>query len=200
VAHPVIAAGIAMVLVTGVEPLVLASMPWEALSPQNDALRLTWHPPDRTLIGASQVTTRTPATTAVFYVPASVRPLLHAARHFSRSSPGHRPAGRLFAATRFSNAQIAAAAANCKIVLPSQRSLQRMWQTKVTCIRADSFGTRFDASFAEDQGFDPGPRSAEQAAEREILQGVSGRLTEVLVARGRPMFFLPGLTSALTSR
>jgi hypothetical protein len=45
VAHPVIAAGIATVLVTGVEPLVLASMPWEALSPQNDALRLTWHPP-----------------------------------------------------------------------------------------------------------------------------------------------------------
>ena len=45
VAHPVIAAGIATVLVTGVEPLALASMPWEALSPQDDALRLTWHPP-----------------------------------------------------------------------------------------------------------------------------------------------------------
>ena len=58
VAHPVIAAGIATVLVTGVEPLV--SMPWEALSPQNDALRLTWHPPNRRLIQASQVTTRTP--------------------------------------------------------------------------------------------------------------------------------------------
>ena len=127
-----IAAGIATVLVTGVEPLVLASMPWEALSPQNDALRLTWHPPDRTLIRASQVTTGTPATTAVFYVPAAARPLLQAARHFSRSSPGHRPDGRLFAATRFSNKQIAAAAANCKIPLPSQRSLQRMWQTRVT--------------------------------------------------------------------
>ena len=90
-----IAAGIATVLVTGVEPLALASMPWEALSPQNDALRLTWHPPNRTLIRASQVTTRTPATTAVFYVPAAARPLLQAARHFSRSSPVHRPAGRL---------------------------------------------------------------------------------------------------------
>ena len=152
-----IAAGIATVLVTGVEPLVLASMPWEALSPQNDALRLTWHPPDRTLIRASQVTTGTPATTAVFYVPAAARPLLQAARHFSRSSPGHRPDGRLFAATRFSNKQIAAAAANCKIPLPSQRSLQRMWQTRVTYTRADSFGTRFDASFADDQSFNPGP-------------------------------------------
>lgn len=133
-------------------------MPWEALSPQNDVLRLTWHPPDRTLIRASQVTTRTPATTAVFYVPAAVQPLLQAARHFSRSSPGHRPAGRLFAATRFSNEQIAAAAANCKILLPSQQSpLQRMWQTRVTCTRADSYGTRFDAGFADDQSFDPGP-------------------------------------------
>jgi len=160
VAHPVIAAGIATVLVTGVEPLALASMPWEALSPQNDALRLTWHPPNRTLIRASQVTTRTPATTAVFYVPAAARPLLQAARHFSRSSPVHRPAGRLFAATPFSNERIAGAAANCKILLPSRRSLQGMWQTRVTCTRVDSFGTRFDASFADDQSFDPGPRSA----------------------------------------
>jgi hypothetical protein len=95
----------------------------------------------------------------VFYVPAAARPLLQAARHFSRSSPGHRPAGRLFAATRFSNEQIAAAAANCKILLPSQRSLQRMWQTRVTCTRVDSYGTRFDASFADDQSFNPGPRS-----------------------------------------
>ena len=47
----------------------------------------------------------------MFYVPAAARPLLQAARHFSRSSPGHRPAGRLFAATPFSNEQIAAAAA-----------------------------------------------------------------------------------------
>ena len=31
--------------------------------------------------------------------------------------------------------------ANCKILLPSQRSLQGMWQTRVTCTRADSFGT-----------------------------------------------------------
>jgi hypothetical protein len=81
------------------------------LSPQNDALRLTWHPPNRRLIRASQVTTRAPATTAVFYVPAAARPL-QAARHFSRSSPGHRPAGRLFATTPFSNERIAGAAAN----------------------------------------------------------------------------------------
>ena len=155
-----IAAGIATVLVTGVEPWSWPACRGEALSPQNDALQLTWHPPNRRLIRASQVTTRTPATTAVFYVPAAARPLLQATCHFSRSSPGHRPAARLFAATPFSNEQIAAAAANCKILLPSQRSLQGLWQTRITCTRADSFGTRFDASFADDQSFDPGPRSA----------------------------------------
>ena len=60
VAHPVIAAGIAAVLVTGVQALALASMPWEALSPENDTLRLTWHPPNRTLVPASQVASRCP--------------------------------------------------------------------------------------------------------------------------------------------
>ena len=53
--------------------------------------------------------------------------------------------------------QIAAAAANCKIPLPTQRSLQAMWQIRVNCTRVDSFGTRFDTSFADDQNFDPGP-------------------------------------------
>ena len=155
-----IAAGIAAVLVTGVQALALASTPWEALSPQNDSLRLTWHPPNRRLVRASRVTARTPATTtAVFYVPASARPLLQAARHFSRSA-GCNPAGRLFAATPFSNERIAAAAANCKIPLPSQQSLQAMWQTRVTCTRVEGLGTRFDASFADDQSFDPGPLSA----------------------------------------
>lgn len=160
VAHPVIAAAIAAMLITGVQPLALASTPWEALSPQNDALRLTWHPPNRRLIRACQVTPGNPATTAVFHVPAAARPLLAAARHFSCSAPGHRPAGRLFAATPFSNERIAAAAANCKIPLPAQQSLQAMWQTRVTCSRADSLGTRLDASFAADQSFDPGPLSA----------------------------------------
>lgn len=159
VAHPVIAAAVATVLVTGVKPLALASMPWEALSPYNDVLRLTWHPPNRTLTRASRISARNPATTAVFHVPAAARPLLQAARHFSHSG-GRGTAGRLFATTPFSNERIAAAAANCTIPPPRQRSLQAMWQTRVACTRVESFGTRFDATFADDQSFDPGPRSA----------------------------------------
>ncbi len=52
VAHPVIAAGIAAVLVTGVQALALASTPWDALSPENDTLQLTWHPPNRQFVPA----------------------------------------------------------------------------------------------------------------------------------------------------
>ena len=93
-------------------------------------------------------------------MPAAARPLLQAARHFSRSAPGHRAAGRLFAATPFSNERIGAAAASCKVPLPAQPGLTAMWQIRVTCTRAEHFGTRFDASFADDQSFDPGPLSA----------------------------------------
>jgi hypothetical protein len=100
-----------------------------------------------------------PATTAVFHVAAAARPLLQAARHFSRSTPGHLAAGRLFPAP-FSNERIGAAAANCKVPLPAQPSLTAMWQIRVTCTRVEHFGTRFDASFADDQSFDPGPLSA----------------------------------------
>ena len=159
VAHPVIAAGIAAVLVTGVQALALASTPWDALSPENDTLRLTWQPHRRILLPAPLAATAGPATTAVFHVPAAARPLLQAARHFSRSC-GRGTAGRLFATTPFTNERIAAAAANCKTPLPAQPSLAAMWQTRVTCTRVEGLGTRFDASFADDQSFDPGPLSA----------------------------------------
>ena len=35
-----------------------------------------------------------------------------------------------------------------------------MCQIRVTCTRVEHFATRFDASFADDQSFDPGPLSA----------------------------------------
>ena len=155
VAHPVIAAGIAVALVAGVQPQAVSSTPQEALSEQCDTLRLTWHPMERTLLRSSEVTARTRAVTAMFHIPAAARPLLHAARHFSRSAPGHRPARRLFAATRFSNDTIAAAAANCKVQLPAQHSLELLWQTRITCARAGSSGTWFEDDFADDQVFDP---------------------------------------------
>ena len=163
VAHPVIGAGIAVVLITGVQPLALASTPWDALSQGNDTLRLTWQPPSGMLIPASLAATADPATTAVFHMPAAARPLLQAARHFSRSAPGHRAAGRLFAATLFTNQRIGAAAANCKIPLPAQPGLTALWQTGVTCTRAGYLGTRFDSSFKDDQDFEPGRSPARRA-------------------------------------
>ena len=183
VAHPVIAAGLAVVLVTGVQALALASTPWDALSPGNDALRLTWQPSGRMLIPASLAATAGPATTAVFHVPAAARPLLQAARHFSRSAPGHRAAARLFAATPFTNERIGAAAANCKITLPAQPSLAAMWQTGVTCTRAGYLGTRFDSSFKDDQDFEPGCGAV--AAGRRLWPSGPARGKEIAVGGHR---------------
>jgi hypothetical protein len=166
VAHPVIAAGIAVALITGVQALALASTPRDALSPGDDALQLTWQPPGRTLIPAGLAAAPRPAATAVFHVPAAARPLLQAARHFSRSAPGRRPARRLFAATPFTNDRIGAAAASCKIPLPGQPNLAALWQTGITCTRTAYLGTRFDSSFNDDQDFEPG-RGPGTAAWRE---------------------------------
>ena len=52
--------------------------------------------------------------------------------------------------------RIEAAALNCRIPLPAQPGLAAMWQTGVTCTRAEYLGTRFDSSFKDDQDFEPG--------------------------------------------
>jgi hypothetical protein len=156
VAHPVIAAGIAVALVAGVYPQAVSSIPRESLSEQCDTLHLTWNPTARTLLLASEVTARAHAVTAMFHIPAAARPLLHAARHFSRPAPGQRPARRLFAATRFTNETISAAAANCNIQLAAAHySLEFLWQTRITCARAGPSGSGFEDDFADDQAFGP---------------------------------------------
>jgi hypothetical protein len=155
VAHPVIAAGIAVVLVAGVQPQAVSSTPHEALSEQCDTLRLTWHPMSRTWIPASELTARTKAATAMFHIPAAARPLLHAARPFQPlcpRSPPCRAAARRNAvhqrADHGRSRQLRDSAAR-------QQSLEILWQTRITCARAEFFGTRHDAGFAADQAFEP---------------------------------------------
>lgn len=155
VAHPVIAAGIAVALVAGVQPQAVSSSPRESLSEQCDTLRLTWNPTARTLLLASEVSARAKAVTAMFHIPAAARPLLRAARHYSRPAPGRRPARRLFAATRFTNETISAAAANCNIQLSDRHSLEFLWQTRIACARAGPPRTGFEDDFAHDQAFSP---------------------------------------------
>ena len=156
VAHPTIGAGIALSLLTQLPILFLHSLPWEALSPDNDALRLTWFPQYATLVPSTFTIRGHHPITAVFPVPPAVGPLLQAVRCFAAESDT--TTGRLFASTSFTFEQIGAAAAHCKITLPDQHrhraaNLLQTWQSRITCTY--TLGSKFDTRFIADQAFAP---------------------------------------------
>jgi hypothetical protein len=158
VAHPTIGAGIALSLLTQLPILFLHSLPWEALSPDNDALRLTWFPQYATLVPSTFTIRRQHPITAVFPVPPAVRPLLQAVRCFAAESDN--TTGRLFASTSFTFEHIGAAAAHCKITLPDQHrhraaNLLQTWQSRITCTYTSYLGSKFDTRFIADQAFAP---------------------------------------------
>ena len=158
VAHPTIGAGIALSLLTQLPILFLHSLPWEALSPDNDALRLTWFPQYATLFPSTFTIRGHHPITAVFPVPPAVRPLLQAVRCFAAESDN--TTGRLFASTSFTFEHIGAAAAHCKITLPDQHrhraaNLLQTWQSRITCTYTSYLGSKFDTRFIADQAFAP---------------------------------------------
>ena len=153
---PTIGAGIALSLLTQLPILFLHSLPWEALSPDNDALRLTWFPQYATLVPSTFTIRRHHPITAVFPVPDP----LQAVRCFAAESDN--TTGRLFASTSFTFEHIGAAAAHCKITLPDQHrhraaNLLQAWQSHVTCTYTPYLGSKFDTSFIADQAFAPNP-------------------------------------------
>lgn len=156
VAHPTIGAGIALSLLTQLPILFLHSLPWEALSADNDALRLTWFPRCATLVPSTFTVRGHHPITAVFPVPPAVRPLLQAVRCFAAESDN--TTGRLFASTSFTFEQIDPAAAHCKITLPDQHrhraaNLLQTWQSHITCTYTSYLGSKFDTRFIADQAF-----------------------------------------------
>ncbi len=160
VAHPTIGAGIALSLLTQLPIQFLHSLPWEALSPDNDALRLTWFPQHATLVPSTLTIRRHHPITAVFPVPPAVRPLLQAVRCFATES--NNTTGRLFASTSFTFEHIGAAAAHCKIRLPDQHrhraaNLLQTWQSRIACTYIPYLGSKFETSFIADQAFAPNP-------------------------------------------
>lgn len=152
-ANPVLAAVLALALVTGMEPLALATLPWTSLSPDNDVLHVSWTDPYRQLRIPDPAL---PQANALFHVPPAARALLAAARHFAQPSPDPRVAGRMFAAIPFSPGRIAAAAANATIPLRGQATdLAFTWQTRIGIAHAHGFGGPGDTRFIADQHFDP---------------------------------------------
>ena len=158
VAHPTIGAGIALSLLTQLPILFLHSLPWEALSPNNDALRLTWFPKRATLVPSTFTIRKHHPITAVFPVPPTVRPLLQAVRCLAAETDN--TTGRLFATTVFTFEHIGAAAAHCKITLPDQQhhraaGLHQTWQSRITCAYTSYLGSKSDTRFIADQAFAP---------------------------------------------
>jgi len=181
VAHPTIGAGIALSLLTGMPILFLHSLPWEALSPDNDVLHLTWFDSHATLCPSPHRFPRThprhgrAPLTAVFPIPAAVRPLLQTVRYLAELHPVN---GRLFATTGFTFERIAPAAAHCGITLPPYNrlaSLRQVWQSWVTCTYTPGLGGESDTHFAQDQVFTLSPaqiKIMERAEESEPARAV----------------------------
>jgi hypothetical protein len=167
VAHPTIGAGIALSLLTQLPILFLHSLPWEALSPDNDALQLTSFPRHATLVPSTFTIRKQHPITAVFAVPPAVRPLLQALRHFAADSDN--TTGRLFASTIFTLEHIGAAAAHCTITLPDQHShraatLLQTWQSHITCTYNPYQGSTYDTRFLADQAFAANPHGQAASA------------------------------------
>ena len=135
VAHPVIAAGLATTLFTGLRPPALLS---SRLTVDDDAVRVI-HRPTSSRRRPPPGTAGRPGSviTAIFPIPPAARPLLRAADHYTRYAlPDTR---RLFTPAAMTTEQITAAATACRIVLPDQSAdLVAAWQARSACAPIDA--------------------------------------------------------------
>jgi hypothetical protein len=132
VAHPVIAAGLAATLFTGMRPPALLHSRLD-----EDAVRVIYRP---TISRRPSPAAGLPDSviTAIFPIPPAARPLLRAADHFARYAlPDARR--RLFTPAAMTTEQITAAAAACRIIPPDQSAdLVAPWQSRIACAPIDA--------------------------------------------------------------
>lgn len=151
-ANPVLAAGVALSLITGLGPRALAGLTVEGLSRSADLVRLDFRMPDplrpnvvrRGLTEYRTDTLPERAGTAVFHVPLPVRPLLQAAHHFLLRD-GHilrcqqrNARHRLFEGIVGLGAAIRSAAGRGGITLPRGVDVVGLWQIRMQLWRLSS--------------------------------------------------------------
>lgn len=131
VAHPVLAAGVALALFTGINLLSLRSLRLDAIPPPSQVLRLPFHISDVRKPTRAKLGTGVPhQATVVLHIPVAARPLIRAARTFLRSSPD--PHQRVFASFSPMHEHIADAAARCGLRLPRKPAgLVGAWPLRV---------------------------------------------------------------------
>ncbi|MDJ0336752.1 hypothetical protein [Cryobacterium sp. PH31-O1] len=140
VAHPMVAAGMATSLFTGISPQVMSYATLAHQRPDLAALRLAWRP-QITKKAPNLITQTAPtvSTWAIFHVPVAARPLLRAAAAFAMQQHPATARQRLFEPPAATNKRIQAAADHCQIALPTQPpTLEATWQIRITCTQIDA--------------------------------------------------------------
>ncbi|MDJ0324327.1 hypothetical protein QMG61_11195 [Cryobacterium sp. PH31-AA6] len=153
VAHPMVAAGVATALFTGISPQGMSYATLAAHRPDLVALRLAWRPQMTKMVPKLiKQTAPTVSTWAVFHVPVAARPLLRAAASFAIQQQPAATRPRLFEPPAATNKRIQAAADHCQIALPVQPpTLEATWQIRVTCTQIDAPPVHTVASHPEGQ-------------------------------------------------
>lgn len=142
VATPTVAAALAAALFTGITPRLLSGAALLGPSEAPDQMWVRWAPSSGWPPPARRnpVIRTAPAEprTVVFHVPPAARPLLRAAAEFARARPV-KARQRLLYPPPVTLERIAAAAANCGIVLPDHPGdLVAAWQLRITCRQLDA--------------------------------------------------------------
>jgi len=140
VAHPMVAAGVATALFTGISTRATRHATLADQHPNPAALRVTWRPQiTKTTPNLINQTAPTFSTPAFFHVPAAARPLLRAAADFAMQQPSAAARERIFAPPAVTNERVQASADHCQIALPVQPpTLEATWQIRVTCTHIDA--------------------------------------------------------------
>ena len=162
IAHPVVAAGLATCLFTGLSPAGLAVAGWGNVSPGAEGIFLTRE--RRTIPRVFNRLEPMLTAHACFWVPPLARPLLLAARNFGA---GHRGSDRMFPPDLFGQPHLLAALKATALPLGDQvHDLDRLWLVRGSegtphrNVRPDEQREQFHL----DQSFDPDAADAARVA------------------------------------
>ena len=154
VAHPVVAAGLATILLTGMSSSALSIATWANLSPDEAGLRLerTRRSVPRVFSGPYPLA----FAAAGFWVPPAARPLLRAARDFTTDHRGGQ--ARMFPTDLLTPPQLAQAV-QATGLKPSHlvTDLDRVWMSRQMYSRKVDPEHEDTKQFLADQSFTPGP-------------------------------------------
>ena len=189
VAHPVLAAGVALAMFTGLRLISLRSLAFNTMRPDCQTVAIPFAYNELSRANRIKVT-KVPARAAVvFYVPTAARPLLQAAREYMRRHSGREYPWMFHLFSPMIDA-IEQAAARCGLELPGKTEpVDQAWQLRV---RWSALGEPVHG----DAGCQPGqPPGADLASAAPLYRHPADRLGTRWLPSNVP-HFLPDLLRA----